>query len=143
MVSMLAAGRTAWEVYSLSRGSVRYGRVCKDFQRRSLLLSLNRCFLTLMIPVMGVIGPCAFGQNAEVDEDTSTPPGFQRVLERGRIASIDKPEFVTASEAEVAGDSWMMGLLIDGEARAYSLSLLNHHEVVNDVVGGKPVAAVW
>ena len=85
------------------------------------------------------MGFCVFGQNAEVDEDALAPPGFQRVLERGRIASIDKPEFVTASEAEVAADSWMLGVLIEGEARAYSLSLLNHHEVVNDVVGGKPV----
>ena len=50
------------------------------------------------------MGFCVFGQNAGVDEDALTPPGFQRVLERGRIASIDKPEFVTAS-ADILGGS--------------------------------------
>lgn len=106
-------------------------------------MSLKKCLSSRIAPLAAIMGFCVFGQNAEVDEDALAPPGFQRVLERGRIASIDKPEFVTASEAEVAADSWMLGILIDGEARAYSLNLLNHHEVVNDVVGGKPVAAVW
>jgi len=32
---------------------------------------------------------------------------------------------------------------IDGQARAYSLNLLNRHEVVNDQIGGKSFAAVW
>jgi hypothetical protein len=33
--------------------------------------------------------------------------------------------------------------VIEGEAHAYSLNLLNHHEVVNDRFGDTPVAAVW
>lgn len=69
--------------------------------------------------------------------------GFQQILERGMIASIDNPEFVSAAEADIDADAWVLGVMIDGEARAYSLNLLNSHEVVNDRISDKPVAAVW
>ena len=53
------------------------------------------------------------------------------------------PQFVPAAEAALPDDAWILGVAVDGDARAYSLNLLNHHEVVNDVVGGRPLAAVW
>lgn len=54
-----------------------------------------------------------------------------------------EPEFVSAGEAEIPDDAWVLGVEIDGEARAYGLDLLNRHEVVNDRVGEKDFAAVW
>ena len=107
------------------------------------MLSIRRCVLSFIIPALAMTSQCVWGQDAAVTEQASTPPGFERVLERGKIASIDKPEFLMAGEAEVAEDSWVLGVVMGGEARAYSLSLLNHHEVVNDVIAGKAVAAVW
>ena len=68
---------------------------------------------------------------------------FEQILDRGRIASIDEPEFVSAAAAGIADDAWVLGVVVDGEARAYSLSLLNSHEIVNDEVAGQPIAAVW
>jgi Protein of unknown function (DUF3179) len=72
-----------------------------------------------------------------------TPPGVQQLLARGGIPAVFEPQFVTADEAEISDDAWVLGVVIDGEARAYSLNLLNHHEVVNDRVGDHPFAAVW
>ena len=71
------------------------------------------------------------------------PDAFSQLIPRGRIASIDQPQFVTASEAEIADEAWVLGVEIDGQAKAYSLNLLNRHEVVNDRFGELPVAAVW
>ena len=71
------------------------------------------------------------------------PEGYQQIIPRGAIAAIDKPQYVTADEASLSGDAWVMGLVIDGQARAYSLTLLNSHEVVNDSIGGTNFAAVW
>ena len=71
------------------------------------------------------------------------PEGFQRVLPRGAIPAISNPTFVTAEEAAIGGNSWVLGVFIDGKARAYSLNLLNHIEIVNDQFGEKQVAAVW
>jgi carotenoid cleavage dioxygenase-like enzyme len=68
---------------------------------------------------------------------------FEQLLPRGRIAAITEPVYVSADKAEIAPDSWVLGVVIDGQARAYSLNLLNAHEVVNDEINGKPFAAVW
>jgi hypothetical protein len=71
------------------------------------------------------------------------PEGFERVLPRGRIAAIDAPVYVDAKQAKIPPDAWVLGLLIDGHSFAYSLNLLNAHEVVNDSVEGRAFAAVW
>jgi hypothetical protein len=63
---------------------------------------------------------------------------------RDRIRSVDAPEFVPPQEA-----SWtpppvpVIGLALDGVAHAYSVHLLEYHQVVNDVVGGVPVALTY
>jgi hypothetical protein len=71
------------------------------------------------------------------------PDGVEQILPRGRIAAVFDPSFVPADEADLPDDAWMLGVVVDGEARAYSLNLLNRHEVVNDRVGDRPIAAVW
>lgn len=76
-------------------------------------------------------------------DDEADLVGFQQILPRGRIASIDAPKFVSASKAAIGADAWVLGVEIEGQPRAFSLALLNRHEVVNDRVGKTPYAAVW
>ena len=71
------------------------------------------------------------------------PPAFKQIVPRGRIASVDSPRFVSAEKAKLPPEAWVFGVFIDGHARAYSLNLLNHHEIVNDRIGDKTFAAVW
>lgn len=71
------------------------------------------------------------------------PQGFQQVLPRGAIPAVLDPHYVPADEARVAPDAWVLGVVIDGQPLAYSLNLLNRHEVVNDRVGETDFAAVW
>jgi hypothetical protein len=71
------------------------------------------------------------------------PPGFRQLLPKGRIRAIRKPVYVSAKKARLAPDSWVLGVLIRGKAYAYSLTLLNSHEIVNDDAGGLGFAAVW
>ena len=37
----------------------------------------------------------------------------------------------------------VLGLSINGDSRAYPIPMLSSHEIVNDVVGGEPVAVTW
>ena len=71
------------------------------------------------------------------------PEGYRQIIPRGRIAAVNQPTYVPASEAEIKPGSWVLGVVIDGEPRAYSLNLLNAHEVVNDTIGDTNYAAVW
>jgi hypothetical protein len=71
------------------------------------------------------------------------PADFKQIIPRGQIASVDEPRFVPASKAKLPPEAWVLGISIDGQARAYSLNLLNRHEIVNDAIGEKSFAAVW
>jgi len=85
----------------------------------------------------------ALGPLSLMAQRREVPKGFQQILPRGNIAAIDNPSYVPAAEADIRDDAWVLGVVIDGKARAYSLDLLNAHEVVNDSIGGTNFAAVW
>jgi hypothetical protein len=76
-------------------------------------------------------------------DNQQKPEGFKQILPRGRIAAITSPDFVLASKAKIGDNSWILGVVIHGEARAYSLNLLNAHEIVNDRIDSTRFAAVW
>ena len=60
------------------------------------------------------------------------------------IPAIDEPVFVPASEADfMAEDEAVLGVVIDGVARAYSVWHLDRHEIVNDKIGEKAFAVTW
>ena len=61
------------------------------------------------------------------------------------IRSIENPVFLDRADADELYDpgELVLGIEIEGDTRAYSVPLLSRHEVVNDVVGGKPVAITW
>ena len=63
---------------------------------------------------------------------------------RDGIPSIDNPrfEFVPGHD-DLAPNEPVVGLTINGDARAYPLRILTWHEIVNDVVGGVPVAVTY
>src|SRR6266540_7428463 len=61
------------------------------------------------------------------------------------IPAIDRPVFVPTG----AADAWLrpaepvLALQVNGDARAYPLQILVWHEIVNDTVGGRPVAVTY
>lgn len=60
------------------------------------------------------------------------------------IPSIDRPKFKAASTDTQLGDlEPVIGLEINGDARAYPLRILIWHEIANDLVGGVPVAVTY
>ncbi len=93
--------------------------------------------LLLLLPGIGTSAAIGAARAEEL------PPGVEQILPRGAIAAVVEPRFVTAGEAEIPDDAWVLGVTMGGEARAYSLNLLNEHEVVNDRIGDQPFAAVW
>ena len=67
------------------------------------------------------------------------------VLGKDGIPAILDPRFVGAGDAaaQMLPGEWVIGLSINDDHRAYPLNLLSRHEIVNDTVGGVPVAVTW
>jgi hypothetical protein len=61
------------------------------------------------------------------------------------IPSIDNPKFISVQEASkfLEASELVLGLNINGDIRAYPLQILVWHEIVNDEVGGVPVAVTY
>ncbi len=60
------------------------------------------------------------------------------------IPSIDDPTYVSADRADwLADDDLVIAIVVDGEARAYPLRILNVHEIVNDEVNGNPLTVTY
>ena len=60
------------------------------------------------------------------------------------IPSIDDPKFIPLAEVEdLPATEPVVGLTINGDARAYPLRVLIWHEIVNDEVGGVPVSVTF
>lgn len=77
---------------------------------------------------------------AEIDGDP-----VYTVLEPDAIPAIRAPSFVTgrAADAQMKPDEPVIGVVVDGEAHAYSTWHLDAHEIVNDRIAGTAIAASW
>ncbi len=67
--------------------------------------------------------------------------GTGRREPRDAIPAIWDPESIPAAQATgLAPEDEVLGVVVGKEARAYPIKVLDHHEMVNDVLGGRPIA---
>jgi hypothetical protein len=107
--------------------------------------------LALLLPALALAGDLAdrFRKSGWSETDfTRTAIALDEILSGGPpkdgIPSIDRPRFIAVAEAtHLAGREPVIGLALHGDARAYPLQVLTWHEIVNDVVGGVPVAVTY
>ena len=60
-----------------------------------------------------------------------------------RKAIVD-PRFIAAEQAsDKFANRQVLGVSIDGDHRAYAIHFIEAHEIVNDTVGGVPVAVTY
>ncbi len=75
------------------------------------------------------------------------PSEIVTLLPRDAIPAIFDPEFMTIEEIQqrqsLQDEEPVLGFEHNGEAHAYSVLQLDRHEIVNDVVGGRAIAATW
>lgn len=67
------------------------------------------------------------------------------VLPLGAIPAITQPEFLSGDKAsaQMSPDEPVIGIIVAGDVRAYSTWHLDAHEIVNDTIGGTPLAVTW
>ena len=69
------------------------------------------------------------------DDDISA--SYQR---DSRFVPLDNPDFIAADEAGfLDAEELVLGLTIAGESRAYAISMMTYHHIVNDTIGGRPI----
>jgi len=71
------------------------------------------------------------------------PEGYRESLPRDLIAPIYDPEFVGVPDVPWDDDDLVIGVNIEGEARAYPVGLLAFSEIVVDNHRGIPTLVTW
>ena len=82
----------------------------------------------------------------EPDQTVTGGEPYHGVLQyRAKDAKLAlvRPSFVSADEAGLPAGVSVVGVSVEGEHRAYPLYVLKNHQVVNDLLGGVPIAASW
>jgi hypothetical protein len=108
--------------------------------RSSILAFLVALLLTLLCvrycSVFAVAGNGFDLSNTSVPAEEIHPGGPPR----DGISSIDNPKFISADKAGGLSDGeQVLSLTLNGVTRAYPISILNWHELVNDEIAGQPV----
>lgn len=68
---------------------------------------------------------------------------IRQLIPTDGIRPIYDPQFTSAEDAEYDSTELVMGVEINGDARAYPVGFLRSREMVNDVVGGTPILVTW
>ncbi len=68
---------------------------------------------------------------------------WSQLLPRDAIYPVYEPQFAPAEDAPYADDELVIGVEINGEAKAYAIGPLNSREMVNDTLGGVPILVTW
>lgn len=69
---------------------------------------------------------------------------IQSILPQDAIPALIKPKYLTVSQASDINDQEeVIGVVINGDARAYPISTMSSHEIVDDDIGGQPTAVTW
>ncbi len=114
-------------------------------------MTLSRLFVTLcamLIALPALADPSRWTMEGWRTDFSKTSIPFKEILSGGPprdgIPSIDNPIFNPASKISTVGEREPVILLQIGEdIRAYPLQILTWHEIVNDMVGGVPVAVTY
>ncbi len=63
----------------------------------------------------------------------------------GKFKAITDIPLKSASETDLRDNELVLGVEVNGEARAYPINMLTgpSREILNDVLGGQAIAATW
>jgi hypothetical protein len=88
--------------------------------------------------------PIADGEvriNVRVDDPNTY--NFPQLIPPDGIRPVYDPKFLPAKEVEMQENELVMGIAIDGQAKAYPVTVLRSREMVNDELAGIPILVTW
>lgn len=68
---------------------------------------------------------------------------FPQLMPFDGIRPIYEPVFATADEAPLDDSELIIGITLEGEAKAYPITVLRFREMVNDEMAGIPTLVTW
>lgn len=107
--------------------------------------------IVMVIGVIGALATIVLLLVVLAKYQTSRDAAPNRGVDRSKtllwtnMPGVDVPKLSTASEINLADDSEVIGVEVNGESRAYPLHFLGdlRRQIVNDVIGDTPVSVTY
>ena len=104
----------------------------------------NSTKLTSALTLVALIASAVEAQEPEQTVTGGEPyHGLLQYRAKDAKLALVRPSFVLAEEASLPAGVSVVGVSANNEHRAYPLYVLKNHQVVNDQLGGVPIAASW
>lgn len=112
-----------------------------------MVRSMRVAILCVLLAAVSFLLEDVRGQSRPLPAEKIGDGTMVTVLPPDAIPALTKPVFLPRVEVEslMHDDEPVLGLVdpVSGQAKAYSLWHLDQHEIVNDRLGGKPIAVTW
>lgn len=84
----------------------------------------------------------------DLSDSPVSPQDFDHGIGKDSIPSIDTPHFAKVGDSRlkmvgIEANTPVLGVELEGVAKAYPVSLMRRHEIVNDEFGGVAYAVLW
>lgn len=107
--------------------------------------------LSIIVVLLSLVISCSLGPGGKspgTDGSGAWLVPIRKVFDSGPgkdgIPALENPEMITSEAATfLAGEKSVAGVLINGEARAYPLLIMEHHEIANVEIGGRAVSVTF
>jgi len=106
---------------------------------------MGRRALPLVLMFLGTLGAGRSWDPARDDPGREFDRHARQAVPRDAFPVFDEPEMVSAARANrvLRPGEWVIGVDIQGDARAYPVAVMGVAELGNDVVGGEPITVCW
>ncbi len=119
------------------------GLLDRDFEAQPQIVEPTQLPLDRDVPVgsLDSVAPDPELVNRRVaDFDAIFPP---QLIAPDGIRPVYEPRFVAAADAPLEDDELVIGISLEGESKAYPITVLRFREMVNDELGGLPILVTW
>ena len=108
---------------------------------------MKRRLSLLLIPVIVAPAIQALAVSAQADPvgvDINTLDIVRHVVPRDAIPALVNPRYDAVKDAGyMRSDDRVISLEFEGQELAYPTRILEHHEIVNDFINGKPILVTY
>jgi len=96
-------------------------------------------------PTAAPVTESTSGANPQINRRVNVPENLRVnwLLHWDAIRPVYDPKFASAEDAPLDDEELVIGLSLEGEAKAYPITVLRFREMVNDEMAGIPTLVTW
>ena len=114
-----------------------------DYQSLTKRRVLIAVLASLLVVMWGPVTRAQLGSKQDLEKEYYS--ASMRGVPRDAFPVLHSPPMGTVADGDkiLRPNEWVIGVILDGEAKAYPITVMGFHELINDTVGSNPITVCW